>query len=216
MLLIATLVLGVQRPPADEVMKSMLAHYQRLKSYSAKIIHHGDFLSESKESTDTLSWLAPKRFEIVSNKDSSPKISSNGKRVATFVLQGVPILEDLTQGQHIPAWEPRGGIVLSLLMRGQLADQLLHPEKPLKVSYSYGKDLKWHDVPVSQIEGKLTAPGFTETINYYLSPDCKQIVGLEVITGDRSVWTQYTEVQENPLLPKWLGDLPKTSGESPN
>jgi|GEM_PF-2058795 len=208
MVFVAALFLGFQRPDPDSVIKALVGHYRKLKSYSAKVVHNGDFLADSRESTDNLSWLAPTRFEMINDHESIPTLKCNGKLVATFIPHVVPISESLmNETGRMATWEPRGGFVLSLLMHGLLADQLLRPSRPIKVKYSYGSDLKWHDLPVSQIIANLTAPGLQEEISYYLTPDCKQVVGLELKSGDRVAWTQYKDVVENFDLPKTLGEI---------
>lgn len=191
-------------------MKDLIAHYRKLKSLSAKVMHHGDFLSDVKDSTDTLLWMAPKRFDIVSNKESSPRLTSDGKRFTTYLPQLPPISESLDQERsRVPTWETRGGLLLSILMRSELSEQLLHPKKPVTAKFTYGKELRWHDVSVSEITSILSALGTVETVSYFLTPDCKGLIGVEVQSGGQSVWTQYAEIVENPDLPKSLGEVPK-------
>ncbi len=209
MVMFAALAIGFQRPPPDEIIKALVIHYQKLKSFSAKVIHHGDFLSDVKDSTDTLAWLSPNRFEMVSDRLSIPKIISDGRKLTTFIPQVAPISEPLGQSTgHTPTWALRGGLAFSLMMKSSYADQLLKPQKPVKVSFAYGKVLKWHDVPVSEIISVLSANGASESISYFLTPDYKQLVGLELVSGTLSTWTQYKDVVENPVLPKTLGDIP--------
>jgi len=212
MIVLAAFVLGWQRPPPDDVMKALVDHYHKLRSFSAKIQHHGDFMSDTRNSTDTLFWLAPKRFEITSDSTSSPKLFSDGKKLTTFVPLIRPISEDLQVEGRISTWENRGGFLLSLLMKSQLAEQLLHPGKPLKIRFVYGDTLKWHDVPVSEIKAVLNALGTMERVSYFLSPDYKQLLGMEVTNGNQSAWTQYTDAVENAAVPKTLGDMPTNGG----
>ena len=207
MLLIAVASLLGQRVPPEDLVKALVSHYLKLKSYSAKVIHHGDFISDVKDSIDTLSWLGPKRFELTSNKESVPKITCDGRRIITIIPQVAPIPEPYdAEAQRVAPWESRGGIVLSLMMRGPMAQQMFKPSKPVKASFAYGKELRWHDLPISEIVETITAQGATVNVSYYLSPDYKQIVGMESSSGPEHIWTQYTEVKENPELPKTLGN----------
>jgi hypothetical protein len=212
MVFLAALGIGWQRPPAEGIVRGVIAHYQKLKSISVKIIHHGDILSDEKDSTDTVSWLAPKRFEMVSNRDSIPKLFSDGKRLTTFIPQVAPIGEPLeSDNGRMKSWESRGGIILSCLMRGQMASQWLHPERGIKVTFEYGTTLHWHDVEVSEIVETLSVRGANERISWYLSANHEHVVGTEVVSGPNSIWTQYSDEQENPDLPKTVGSVLKTS-----
>ena len=212
MVLLAALAIGWQRPPAGDVLKAVVAHYQRLKSLTVKIVHHADFMSDTKNSTDTLSWLAPKRFELVSDTESIPKLTCDGKHLTTYIPQVVPISEQFnTDSGRSKPWESRGGLLLSILMHGPVADQLLHPEKPIKISFDFGKTLHWHDLGVSEIIETISVNGASEHVSYYLSGNYQQLLGMEVVTGTDSSWTQYTETVENPDLPKTLGSVGKSS-----
>jgi len=208
MVILAALAIGWQRPPAEEVLKSVISHYQKLKSLSVKIIHHADFMADVKDSTDALTFLAPKRFELVSDKESIPKLICDGKRLTTFIPQIAPISEPFdTDLSRTKPWEARGGILLSCLMRGALANQLLHPMKPIKISFEHGKTIHWHDASVSEIIETISISGATEHISYYLTANYQQLVGTEVISGGQTSWTQYTDTVENPELPKTLGGI---------
>jgi len=212
MVILAALAIGWQRPPAEGVLRSTVARYQKLKSLSVKILHHADILAESKDSIDSLSWLAPRRFEMTSNKDSIPKLFSDGKRLTTFIPMVAPIgeaLEDETG--RTKSWETRGGILLSILMKGQMASQWFRPERGIKVTFDWGNTLHWHDLEVSEVVEVLFVRGVTERISFYLSGNHEHILGTEVKSGENSIWTQYADEQENPDLPKTLGNVPGKS-----
>jgi hypothetical protein len=211
MVLLAALAIGWQRPPAEEILKGVISHYQKLKSLAVKIIHHADFMSDTKNSTDTLSWLAPKRFELVSDTQSIPKLACDGKRLTTFIPDVIPISEPFnTEPGRSKTWESRGGLLLSVLMHGPVADQLLHPERPIKISFDYGKTLHWHEQNVSEIIETISINGASESVSYYLSANHQQLLGIELVTGGQSSWTQYADTVENPDLPKTLGSVAKT------
>ena len=109
MILVAVSYLSLQRPDPDAVMKALVGHYRKLKSFSAKVVHNGDFLADARESVDTLSWLSPTRFELINDHESIPKLACNGKKVATFIPHVVPISENLmNETGRIATWEPRG------------------------------------------------------------------------------------------------------------
>jgi outer membrane lipoprotein-sorting protein len=207
MVLVAVMVLGWQRPPAEDILRGVIAHYQKLKSFTAKVIHHGDFMTNIKESTDTLSWSAPRRFEIVSDKESIPKLLCDGKKVTT-IIPNLPALGEAfdNEGMTTKSWEGRGGILLSTVLKGPMSIQLLHPEKPVKISFDHGPTIHWHDVNVSEIDEKLSVRGSTLKVTYYLSANYKELVGIEITNGPETAWTQYTDIVENPDLPKTLGN----------
>ena len=199
MVLLAAFAIGWQRPPAEEVLRGVISHYQKLKSITVKITHHADFMADVKDSTDTMSWLAPKRFELVSDKDSIPKLICDGKRLTTFIPQIAPISEPFDSDlSRTKPWEARGGILLSLLMKGMMASQLLHPEKPIKISFEHGKTIHWHDVNVSEIIETISVNGASEHISYYLSANYQQLLGTEVTNGAQTSWTQYTRHRRKP------------------
>src|SRR5471030_2108145 len=152
MVLLAALAIGWQKPDAESVLRSVVARYQKLKSLSVTVLHHGDIMAASKDSTDKLSWVAPKRFELVSDKDSIPKLTSDGRLLTTYIAQIPPISEPLeNEIGRIKSWEARGAIVLSILMRGQIAAQWFHPARSIKVTFEWGKALKWHEQEISEI-----------------------------------------------------------------
>lgn len=206
MVFCALLVLGWQRPPAEGVLKGVIANYRKLKSLTVTVVHHADFLAAAKDSVDTVSWLAPRRFEIVSNNDSVPKLACDGKRLTTFIPQVAPIGEPLDFGSdRTQPWENRGGIVLSILMRGPMADQWLHPAKTIKASFAYGTAMEWRGSKVNEIVETLNVHGAIEHVSFYLSGNSEHIVGVEVQSGPQSAWTKYDNEVENPDLPKTLG-----------
>ena len=208
MVLIAVLAMGWQRPPADSVLKSAVSRLQKLKSLSMKVLHHADFMADTKDSTDTIAWLAPRKFEIVSNKDSIPKLSCDGKKLTTYIPQVTPISEGLNmEFGRTKSWESRGGIVLSILMRGPLVDQWLHPDKVIKTTFEYGKTLHWHDAEVSEIIETMSVRGSVVKISYYLSANHEHFVGTEVSAGPESSWTQFSDWVENPPLRATLGSI---------
>ncbi len=208
MVILAAVLMGLQRPPAEGVLRSAMAHYLKLKSLSVTIIHHADFMADVKDSTDKLVWSAPKRFEIVSDQASIPKLLCDGKRLTTVIPQIVPLSEpyapDLT---HTKPWEARGGILLSNLMKGSMANQLLHPEKPIKISFEYGKTMSWHGKGVSEIIETISVNGASQSISYYLTGNYQQLLGTEVVSGPQSSWTEFADTVENPDVPKDLGTV---------
>lgn len=209
MILVAALAIGWQKPHAEGVLRSVVSRYQKLKSLSVKIIHHADILADVKDSSDALSWLSPRRFELVSDRISIPKLSSDGKKLTTYISQLPPISEELeNESGRMKSWESRGGILLSILMRGQMASQWFHPERSIRVTFDWGKALKWHDQEVSEIVETLFVRGASERISFYLSANHDHILGTEVQSGPNSLWQQYTEEQDNPDLPKSLGEVP--------
>ncbi len=211
MILCAVLAIGWQRPPAESVLRDLVTRYQKLKSLTVKVVHHADFLSDVRDSIDSLSWLAPKRFELVSNKDSIPKLTSDGKKLTTYIPNIAPLSQPLAPDKGTGArqpWEDRGGILFSILMRGPMAEQWLHPGRGIKVSFDYGKTLHWHDLEVSEIDETLVVTGAIEHLAYYLSANYQHLRGIEVSSGPESAWTQYDEEADDPPLPKALGSVP--------
>ena len=189
-------------------MRGTLAHYHKLKSLSVTIVHHADFMADVKDSTDKLVWLAPRRFEITSDKTSVPKLACDGKRLTTFIPQVVPISEPFeVDVNRTKPWEARGGIMLSNLLKGAVANQLLHPEKPIKISFSYGKTMNWHGKAVGEIIETISAGGASENISFYLTAGYAQLFGTEVVSGPQSSWTEYDDIVENPDVPKDLGTV---------
>ena len=205
-LLVATIRL--QRPPAEDVLKLVVNHYQKLKSFTTKISHHADFLTDVKNSTDELKWLAPKRFELTSDHESIPKLICDGRHLTTFIPNIAPISESFNNdsGRTKP-WETRGGLLLSILMHGTMAEQLLHPEKSVKIKFDHGSVIHWHDLSVSQIIETITVHNVSEQITYYLSPNYQKLIGTEITNGTDTSWTQYDDQLENIDLPKTLGSL---------
>jgi len=210
MVLLALLALGSQRPPAEGILRGVLTHYQKLKSLTVRVIHHADFMADAKDSSDALSWVAPRRFVLVSSRDSIPKLMSDGRRLTTFIPQVAPIGEPLEmEPGRTKSWEGRGGILLSFMMRGPMAEQWLHPERGIKTSFEWGKTLHWHDLEVSEIVETINARNAIEKISFYLSANHEHLLGTEVVTGSESIWTQYDGAVENPDLPATLGSLAK-------
>jgi hypothetical protein len=208
MVILAVLAIGWQRPSAEGVLRDAVAHYQKLKSVTVTIVHHADILADAKDSTDSLSWIAPKRFEMVSNRDSIPKLFSDGKRLTTFIPSVAPIGEPLeSESGQMKSWETRGGILLSILMKGQMASQWFHPERGIKTTFEWGNTLHWHELAVSEVVESLFVRGAIERISFYLSGNHEHILGVEVKSGDRSIWTEYDDEKDDADLPKTLGSV---------
>lgn len=218
---IAALVLS--SGPADEsLMDQARTHYRSLDSFSMTIEHEDSSGLFPGRYTQSLKWRKGGRFELIVTKPSDyvPKADQFGSVAPDYFCDGKTVVSVHRTGgrtsgslrrdpNSTPGWEVSGGLILSWLMDGSIANNLANPPSGWKIETLPGPEKTWNDTKVRTLVLRFSQGSRSLEAQLYFSTQGPELVGMEWSSEGKTLSVRFLDQKINPPLPETLGSLAK-------